>query len=139
MDLSHIETNTVETLFSKMVSAINRAIELKDLPAILEIFKVISRYKPPADKKPSIEMKVLSLLRSQGYITKLHTARTSLQRRTASSMYEMSGYIPSEKEKNDPRWKMALTVDIKPGTMQQNAKKFGWNIKRDGTPPLLRK
>lgn len=52
---------------------------------------------------------------------------------------EVSGYIPSEKEKNDPRFKMALTVDIKPDTMQKNAKKLGWNIKRDGTPPLLRK
>lgn len=52
---------------------------------------------------------------------------------------EVSGYIPSEKEKNDPRFKMALTVDIKPDTMKKNAKKLGWNIKRDGTPPLLRK
>jgi hypothetical protein len=50
-----------------------------------------------------------------------------------------SGYIPSAKEKNDPRFKMALTVDIKPDTMQKNAKKLGWNIKRDGRPPLLRK
>lgn len=49
-----------------------------------------------------------------------------------------SGYIPSEAEKNDPRFKMALTVDIKPDTMQKNAKKLGWKIQRDGTPPLLR-
>ena len=56
----------------------------------------------------------------------------------AEIIQEASGYIPSEKQKNDPRWKMALTVDIKPDTMQKNAKKFGWNIKRDGTPPLLR-
>ena len=49
-----------------------------------------------------------------------------------------SGYIPSEAEKDDPRFKMALTVDIKPDTMQKNAKKLGWNIKRDGRPPLLR-
>ena len=50
-----------------------------------------------------------------------------------------SGYIPSEAEKNDPRFKMALTVDIKPDTMQKNAKKLGWKIQRDGRPPLLRK
>jgi len=49
-----------------------------------------------------------------------------------------SGYIPSKKEKNDPRYKMALTVDIKPDTMKKNAKKLGWDINRDGTPPLLR-
>jgi len=50
-----------------------------------------------------------------------------------------SGYIPSEKEKNDPRFKSALTVDIKPDTLQKNAKKLGWKISRAGIPPLLRK
>jgi len=52
-------------------------------------------------------------------------------------MKEASGYIPSEKERNDPRFKTALTVDITPYTMQQNAKKLGSKIKRDGTPPTL--
>jgi hypothetical protein len=52
---------------------------------------------------------------------------------------ECSGYIPSESEKNDPRWKNALTVDITPTTMQDNAKKLGSNIGRDGRPPLLMK
>lgn len=50
-----------------------------------------------------------------------------------------SGYIPSNAEKNDPRFKTALTVDIKPDTMQKNAKKLGWKISRTGIPPLLRK
>lgn len=50
-----------------------------------------------------------------------------------------SGYIPSNSEKDDPRYKTALTVDIKPGTMQQNAKKLGSTIARDGRPPLMRK
>lgn len=51
---------------------------------------------------------------------------------------EASGYIPSEKEKNDPRFKTALTVDVHPYTMKKGAKKFGWNISRAGIPPLLR-
>jgi hypothetical protein len=50
-----------------------------------------------------------------------------------------SGYIPSNAEKNDPRYKSALTVDIKPDTLQKNAKKLGWKISRAGIPPLLRK
>lgn len=45
-----------------------------------------------------------------------------------------SGYIPSKKEKNDPRYKTALTVDIKPDTMKKNAKAFGFNISRTGIP-----
>lgn len=49
---------------------------------------------------------------------------------------EASGYIPSEREKNDPRYCMALTVDIKPDTMKKDAKKFGNKISRSGIPPI---
>jgi hypothetical protein len=49
-----------------------------------------------------------------------------------------SGYIPSKKQANDPRFKTALTVDVKPDTIQKNAKAFGSNIKRSGIPPTLR-
>jgi hypothetical protein len=52
---------------------------------------------------------------------------------------EASGYIPSEKEKNDPRFKTALTVDVKPDSIKKNAKAFGFNVSRAGIPPLLRK
>jgi hypothetical protein len=52
---------------------------------------------------------------------------------------EASGYIPSEKEKNDPRFKTALTVDVKPDSIEKNAKAYGWDISRTGRPPLLRK
>lgn len=47
-----------------------------------------------------------------------------------------SGYIPSDAEKNDPRFKTALTVDIKPDSIKKNAKKLGLgNIARSGIPP----
>lgn len=48
-----------------------------------------------------------------------------------------SGYIPSNAEKDDPRFKTALTVDIKPDTMKKDAKKFGNKISRAGIPPKL--
>lgn len=48
---------------------------------------------------------------------------------------EASGYIPSEKEKNDPRFRMALTVDVHPNTMKKDAKKFGNKVSRAGVPP----
>ena len=51
---------------------------------------------------------------------------------------EASGYIPSEKEKNDPRFKTALTVDVKPDSIKQNAKSFYWNTSRAGIPPTAR-
>lgn len=50
---------------------------------------------------------------------------------------EASGYIPSEREKNDPRFKTALTVDIKPDAIQKNAKAFNWKTSRAGIPPTL--
>jgi len=48
---------------------------------------------------------------------------------------EASGYIPSEKERNDPRFKTALTVDVKPDSIKKNAKAFSWLTNRAGIPP----
>ena len=62
----------------------------------------------------------------------------SMSNLSESVINEASGYIPSEAEKDDPRFSTALTVDIKPDTMKKNAKKLGWRIARDGRPPLLR-
>jgi hypothetical protein len=50
---------------------------------------------------------------------------------------EASGYIPSEKERNDPRFKTALTVDVKPDSIKKNAKAFNSKISRAGIPPTL--
>jgi len=58
--------------------------------------------------------------------------------RKKNRVTEASGYIPSEAEKNDPRFKTALTVDIHPNTMKQNAKKLGSKISRAGIPPILK-
>lgn len=51
---------------------------------------------------------------------------------------ETSGYIPSNSEKNDPRFKTALTVDVKPDSIKKNAEAFGFKVSRAGIPPLLR-
>lgn len=51
---------------------------------------------------------------------------------------EASGYIPSEKQKNDPRFKTALTVDVKPDAIKKNAKAFSWLTNRAGIPPTAR-
>jgi hypothetical protein len=56
----------------------------------------------------------------------------------SNGLSEASGYIPSEKEKNDPRYKTALTVDVKPDSIKKNAKSFGFKVSRAGIPPLLR-
>jgi hypothetical protein len=51
---------------------------------------------------------------------------------------EASGYIPSKAQKNDPRYKTALTVDVKPDSIKKNAKAFGFKTSRAGIPPTAR-
>jgi hypothetical protein len=67
-----------------------------------------------------------------------NTLFENLEDRVAS-LHEASGYIPSQKERNDPRWKTALTVDVTPNSIKDNARRLGSKIARDGRPPLLRK
>lgn len=55
-----------------------------------------------------------------------------------SEINEASGYLPSAKEKNDPRFKTALTVDVHPDTIKKNAKAFGFKTSRAGIPPQAR-
>ena len=54
------------------------------------------------------------------------------------NLSEASGYIPSEKQKNDPRFSTALTVDVKPDSIKKNAKAFYWNTSRAGIPPTAK-
>lgn len=49
-----------------------------------------------------------------------------------------SGYIPSKSQANDPRFKTALTVDVKPATLKKNAKAFGFKVSRAGLPPEVK-
>jgi predicted nucleotidyltransferase len=52
---------------------------------------------------------------------------------------EASGYIPTYAERNDPRFKTALSVDIDPDIMPRQAKAMGLGkIKRDGRPQELK-
>ena len=77
------------------------------------------------------------IMRKKGLIKKLYDRLQDLHDERLS-LPEASGYIPAPSEKNDKRFKTALTVDITPYSMQQNAKKLGSKISRAGIPPLLR-
>jgi len=50
---------------------------------------------------------------------------------------EASGYIPTKKQANDPRFKMALTKDIRPGAVGKEANKLGLKTNSQGQPGLL--
>jgi hypothetical protein len=49
-----------------------------------------------------------------------------------------SGYIPTKKQAKDPRFSMALTVDIKPGQVGKEANKLGLKTDRQGHPQIAR-
>ena len=66
------------------------------------------------------------------------TIEPSRIKRVNVQLEEASGYIPSEKEKNDPRFKTALTVDVHPDSIKKNAKAFYWNTSRAGIPPTAK-
>lgn len=53
------------------------------------------------------------------------------------SLNEASGYIPSEKQKNDPRFIMALSGDVRPGQTGQEANKMRLVTDAQGRPQLL--
>ena len=49
----------------------------------------------------------------------------------AEDLKEASGYIPTKAQANDPRFKTALTVDVRPGEDQRNIEKLGLNLNMD--------
>ena len=49
-----------------------------------------------------------------------------------------SGYIPTKKQAKDPRYSMALTVDIKPGQVGKEANKLKLKTNKQGQPQVAR-
>ena len=48
-----------------------------------------------------------------------------------SALQEASGYIPTQAQANDPRFKTALTKDVRPGEDQRNIKKLGLDLNQE--------
>jgi hypothetical protein len=97
-------------------------------------------------KDPSVRFQILKLAKRLGVQVDLEQPVSDdyVDRAIRGEHYgqqivaEASGYIPSEAEKDDPRFSTALTVDVHPDSIQQNAKKLGSKIKRSGVPPTLK-
>lgn len=83
-------------------------------------------------------------VKSQGYKIRRSGQQTDAgagfwgKHRPEQNVWEASGYIPSEKQKNDPRFSTALTVDVHPDSIKKNAKAFGWLTSRAGIPPTAK-
>jgi len=56
----------------------------------------------------------------------------------ADAVAESSGYIPTEKERNDPRFKMALSPDVRPGATGKNANRLALKTDAQGRPQVAK-
>jgi GNAT superfamily N-acetyltransferase len=91
----------------------------------------------PWDKGQVSQAKLIKFYKKHGFQPTVKGSKNMMWQPT--ELNEASGYIPSEKERNDPRFKTALTVDVKPDSIKQNAKKLGLgNIARAGIPQTAR-
>ena len=144
--------------YRKIYKLAQYALKTNNAEKITRVIKTLKKYRQVGLDKAgefSPENLAFKVLRKKGTIKELyeklrqlHDEHLSLAEENETDitpdiqnewqMYECSGYIPSEKEKNDPRWERALSVDVHPDTMKKSAKKFNWKIARDGRPPLLR-
>jgi hypothetical protein len=163
---ANLDQMTTKLKFNKLLKLIDLALKYEDADRIQNVLKTIKKYRQHGlDMHGEFgpENLAFKALRSKGIIKKLFSKLNELHSQNLSlpedvspveesdevanrlfseyntySVNENSGYIPSEKEKNDPRFKTALTVDVKPNSIKDNARKLGSKISRAGIPPLLR-
>jgi len=147
---ANFDQTATKSKYEKLLKLIEVALKSRNLGQVQKILSTIKRYRQAGldvGGEFGPENLAYKALRSQGYITKLYDLRNRLhdEMLTIENMYqdpvkiqEASGYIPSEKEKNDPRFKTALTVDVKPDSIKKNAKAFNMYVSRAGIPPTLK-
>jgi hypothetical protein len=132
--------------YEKLERLAEYALKSNDYDKIQNVLNIIKKYRQAGldlNGEFGPENLAFKAVRSNGLIKRLYEKLDELKSDRLSlpedELLEGAvGYIPSEKEKNDPRYKTALTVDVKPGTLKLNAKKLGFKVTRAGIPPLLR-
>ena len=137
---AHLDQYATHAKYKKLFKLARLAYKYSDADKMHNVLKTIKKYRQAGlDMKGEFgpENLAYKALRNKGVVKKLYDRYNELHSERLS-LPESSGYIPSPKEKNDWRYKTALTVDITPYTMQDNAKKLGSKISRAGLPPLLR-
>ena len=88
--------------------------------------------------KPT-EIKEIPVNKYLNLIRKATPADLKLRKKyMKQSVSESSGYIPTAAEADDPRFEMALTVDVRPGALGKAANSFLLNTDSQGHPQELR-
>jgi hypothetical protein len=149
--LANLDQHSAREKFKKIAQLSELALRSDDIEQVKNVLSTLKKYRQAGlDKHGEFgpENLAYKALRSRGIVDSLFKHKDQLHSRNLSLDEEMdeteilegaSGYIPSNAEKNDPRFKTALTVDVKPDTLKKSAKQMGFKVSRAGIPPLLRK
>jgi hypothetical protein len=139
---ANLDQSATKLKFDKLYKLAEFAYKSNSANKIQNVLRTIKKYRQTGlDTHGEFgpENLAFKALRTQGIIRKLYLKLDELHSKKLSLPEGASGYIPSDAEKNDPRYKTALTVDVKPDAIKKNAKAFGFKVSRAGIPPLLRK
>jgi len=145
---ANFNQSATQLKYEKLGELIELAIKTKSINRIEKVLDIIKRYRKAGLEKTGEfgpENLAFKAIRKQGLFQKLYDLRNELRSEKLSledsmaeeELNEASGYIPSKKEKNDPRFKTALTVDVKPDSIRKNAQAFAFKTSRAGIPPKL--
>jgi hypothetical protein len=98
-----------------------------------------------AGVQDELSQELRNFIRAQGgdpgsqNLSTLYKLQKRMQQKAPAPQNESaSGYIPTKKQAKDPRFSMALTVDIKPGQVGKEANKLKLKTDRQGAPQIAR-
>jgi predicted nucleotidyltransferase len=138
---ANLDQHSSKQKYQKLSELVKLALASDDLDRIENVLATIKRYRKAGLEQGgefSPENLAYKALRSNRAVDALYKHRDRLHSSTLSideQINECSGYIPSESERDDPRWERALSVDVHPDTMKKQAAVMGLGtIKRDGRP-----
>jgi hypothetical protein len=95
-----------------------------------------------AGVQDELSQELRNFIRAQGgdpgsqNLSTLYKLKKRLANKPDPANESASGYIPTKKQAKDPRFSMALTVDIKPGQVGKEANKLKLRTNRQGAPQI---
>jgi hypothetical protein len=125
-----------QRVFATVLTAIAQFIKKKKPVSLF--FSAVKEDDPKGSRAKLYNTLVNRYANKLGYSLTTRNDDRGMSFKLTKKVNEASGYIPSEKEKNDPRFKTALTVDVKPDSIKKNAKAFSWLTNRAGIPPTAK-
>jgi hypothetical protein len=97
-----------------------------------------------AGVQDELSQELRNFIRAQGgdpgsqNLSTLYQLQKRMTKKPDATNESASGYIPTKKQARDPRYSMALTVDIKPGQVGKEANKLKLKTNKQGQPQIAK-